>query len=149
MIHMFCTMESTYIYLVLQGRHQLPWEGWRLRPSWHSNSLYNYYGATEICKICHYFKLLREDTHKKKWHGPLSHWCREGKTLVVRPLNKTLFLCVSSLREAEKKEAQKLVTALNKICTLHSAIHVYHRCLTINSVCILTFIFSNRLYFPE
>ena len=25
---------------------------------------------------------------KKKWHGPLSHWCREGKTLVVRPLKK-------------------------------------------------------------
>ena len=22
----------------------------------------------------------------KKWHGPQSHWCREGKTLVVRPL---------------------------------------------------------------
>ena len=34
--------------------------------------------------------------NKKKWHGPLSHWCREGKTLVVRPLKKTL-LCVSYL----------------------------------------------------
>ena len=32
---------------------------------------------------------------KKKWHGPLSHWCREGKTLVVRPLKKnTFFMCV-------------------------------------------------------
>ena len=42
---------------------------------------------------------------------------------------------------------QKLVTALkNKTCTLHSAILVYHRCLTINSVCILTFIFSNLQY---
>ena len=30
-------------------------------------------------------------------HGPLSHWCREGKTSVVRLLKKTLFLCVSSL----------------------------------------------------
>ena len=43
---------------------------------------------------------------------------------------------------------QKLATALNKTCTLHSAIHLYHRFLTINS-CILTFIVSNRLYFPE
>ena len=37
------------------------------------------------------------------WHGPLSHWCREGKTLVVRPLKNCLplfilvCLCVSSL----------------------------------------------------
>ena len=36
---------------------------------------------------------------KKKWHGPLSHWCREGKTLVVRPLKNHFFLCVSSLRQ--------------------------------------------------
>ena len=28
-----------------------------------------------------------------EWHGPLSHWCREGKTLVVRPLKKNTFLC--------------------------------------------------------
>ena len=28
---------------------------------------------------------------KKKWYGPLSHWCREGKTLVVRPLKKNYF----------------------------------------------------------
>ena len=35
--------------------------------------------------------LLREDTHKKKWHGPPSHWCRKGKTLVVRPLKKNTF----------------------------------------------------------
>ena len=35
--------------------------------------------------------------NKKKWHGPLSHQCRGGKTLVVRSLNKILFLCVSSL----------------------------------------------------
>jgi len=27
-------------------------------------------------------------------HGPLSHWSREGKTLVVRPLKKTFFMCV-------------------------------------------------------
>ena len=33
---------------------------------------------------------------RKKWHGPLSHWCREGKTLVVRPLKKKKNLCVSS-----------------------------------------------------
>ena len=34
---------------------------------------------------------------KEEKNGPLSHWCREGKTLVVRPLKKPLFLCVSSL----------------------------------------------------
>ena len=28
---------------------------------------------------------------KKICHGPLSHWCREGKTLVVRPLKKHFF----------------------------------------------------------
>ena len=33
----------------------------------------------------------------KKRHGPLSHQCREGKTLMVRPLMKTI-LCVSLLR---------------------------------------------------
>ena len=44
---------------------------------------------------------------------------------------------------------QKLATALKKkTSTLHSAIHVYHRCLTINRVCTLTLI-SNRLYFTQ
>ena len=29
------------------------------------------------------------------WHGPLNHWCREGKTLVVRPLKKnTFYVCI-------------------------------------------------------
>ena len=42
-----------------------------------------------------YYKTRKKE--KKKWHGPLSHWCRGVKTLVVRPLKKTLFLCVSSL----------------------------------------------------
>ena len=32
-----------------------------------------------------------------KRDGPPSHWCREGKTLVVRPLKKNTVLCVSSL----------------------------------------------------
>ena len=36
-------------------------------------------------------------TKKKKKGGPLSHWRREGKTLVVRPLKKNTFLCVTSL----------------------------------------------------
>ena len=40
-------------------------------------------------------RLKKEE--KKKWYGSLSHWCREGETLVVRPLKKTLFLCVPSL----------------------------------------------------
>ena len=40
-----------------------------------------------------YYKTKKKK--KKKWHGPLSHWCREGKTLVVRPLKKnTFFMCV-------------------------------------------------------
>ena len=35
---------------------------------------------------------------QKKWHGPQSHKCREGKTLEVRPLKKKhFFLCMSSL----------------------------------------------------
>ena len=35
----------------------------------------------------------------KKRRRPLSHQCREGDTLVVRPLKKLLFLCVSSLSD--------------------------------------------------
>ena len=32
---------------------------------------------------------------KKKWHGPPSHKCREGKTSVVLPLKKHIFfMCV-------------------------------------------------------
>ena len=38
--------------------------------------------------------ILRLKKKKKKWYGPLSHWCREGKTLVVRPLKKHFFMCV-------------------------------------------------------
>ena len=30
----------------------------------------------------------------KKTHGPLSHWYRKGKTLVVRPLKKKTFFYV-------------------------------------------------------
>ena len=38
---------------------------------------------------------LKKKKRKKKWHRPLSHWCRKGKTLVFRPLKKTLFfVCV-------------------------------------------------------
>ena len=45
---------------------------------------------------------------------------------------------------------QKLVTALkNKIHTLHSTIHAYHRCFGINTVITLNLIVSNRLLFPE
>ena len=50
---------------------------------------------------------------KKKWHGPLSHWCREGKTLVSRPLKKKLFLCVSSLRREEEKTINMCVVCLH------------------------------------
>ena len=36
----------------------------------------------------------------KKWHGPLSHWCGEGKTVVARPLKKnTFFMCVFPYRD--------------------------------------------------
>ena len=39
--------------------------------------------------------IVRLKKEKEKWHGPLSHWCREVKTLVVRPLKKnTFFMCV-------------------------------------------------------
>ena len=38
-----------------------------------------------------YYKTKKE---KKKWHRPLSHKLREGKTLVVRPLKKHFFMCV-------------------------------------------------------
>ena len=45
---------------------------------------------------------------------------------------------------------QKLATALkNMICTLHSTLHMYDRCLTINSVCILMFIVGIHLCFVE
>ena len=37
-----------------------------------------------------YYKTKKEK-EKKKWHGPLSHWCRGVKTLVVRPLKKHFF----------------------------------------------------------
>ena len=50
---------------------------------------------TKINKL--YFNCL--PLKKKKWHGPLSHLCREGKTLVGRPLKEKLLLCVSSLIE--------------------------------------------------
>ena len=36
-----------------------------------------------------YYKTKKKKN--KKWHGTLSHQCRDGKTLVVRPLIKTLF----------------------------------------------------------
>ena len=49
----------------------------------------------EIKKNCQnpFLAIIRHKTKKKKkkWHGPLSHWCREGKPLVVRPLKNTLF----------------------------------------------------------
>ena len=39
--------------------------------------------------------IIRLKKKKKKWHGLLNHWCRDGKTLVVRPLKKnTFFICV-------------------------------------------------------
>ena len=58
-------------------------------------------GQTNRCQIKIYifikFPILGK-THIIKCHGPLRHWRREGKTLVVRPLKqKTFFLCVSSL----------------------------------------------------
>ena len=42
---------------------------------------------------------LPKKIREQKWHGPLSHWCREGKTLVVRPLKKnTFFMCLPLLK---------------------------------------------------
>ena len=50
----------------------------------------------------HFFSKIRlfqpknwKEKEKIVDHGPLSHWCREGKTLVIRPLKKThFFMCV-------------------------------------------------------
>ena len=55
------------------------------------------------------------------WHGPLSHWCREGKTLVVRPLKKHYFLCVSSLMDMQFlcklfKASNKMEAYTSKLC---------------------------------
>ena len=52
---------------------------------------------------------------KKKWHGPLSHKCREGKTSVVRPLKKTLYLCASSLNECTHYALLKFKIAIELI----------------------------------
>ena len=46
--------------------------------------------------------IIRLKKEEKKWYGPLSHWCREGNTLVVRQLKKNTFLCVSSLKKVAK-----------------------------------------------
>ena len=35
-----------------------------------------------------YYKTKKK---KRKWHGPLSHKCREGKILVIIPLKEALF----------------------------------------------------------
>ena len=58
--------------------------------------------STKFSDLVHIYESPLGKTHIKKscffsgrWHGPLSHWCREDKTLVVQPLKKNLFLmCV-------------------------------------------------------
>ena len=53
------------------------------------------------CFVKIHFRLYKT----KKKNGPLSHWCREGKTLVVRPQKNVFFyVClplVSNIREEE------------------------------------------------
>ena len=45
------------------------------------------------------YNKTKKKKRKKKWHGPLSHWCREGKTLVVQPLKKPLlYVCLPLFR---------------------------------------------------
>ena len=48
------------------------------------------------------------------WHGPLSHWCRKGKTSVVRPLKKNL--CVSSLKQKDYN-SEKLLNFIDVLET--------------------------------
>ena len=45
-------------------------------------------------KICQnpFQAIIRLKKKEKKWHGPLSHWCREGKTYVCLPLVHVIVL---------------------------------------------------------
>ena len=79
-------------------------------------------------------------TKKKKWHGPLSHWCRDGKTLVVRPLKKPLFLCVSSLSISFQSKL-KITTIKNvTLGLIEREIYIFLKCEKKSSV---FWIFSN------
>ena len=62
--------------------------------------------------------------NNQKWHGPLSHWCREGKTLVVRPLKKNTFLCVSSHRCS--LGFMKRICAVYTLCILTIYLSLIH-----------------------
>ena len=60
------------------------------------------------------------------------------------------FCCYIDLASIASLPTEVGDTALkNKICTIHSTIHMYDRCLTINCVCILMFIVSNHLCYVE
>ena len=56
-----------------------------------------------------------------KWDGQLSHWCREGKILVVRPLKKTSFICVFPYREGN---LYSKILCLFNVCTMY-IVHTY------------------------
>ena len=79
------------------------------------------------------FKILEDDQWKRtrQARDPFPHGGGMGEMLDVRYVQSLSF-------------PQKLVMALkNKIHTLYSTIHVYHRCLTINTVITLNLIVSN------
>ena len=40
-------------------------------------------GEKKISKSVSGYYKTKKQNKQKKWHGPLSHWCREVKTLVV------------------------------------------------------------------
>ena len=54
------------------------------------------------------FTFKEKEKQKKIVAGPLSHKGREGKTLVVRPLKKTFFMCVLGKLHLEPLERWKV-----------------------------------------
>ena len=68
-----------------------------------------------------------------------------SRAMDILQILKTIHVGVSTWPQSPSFP-QKLATALkNKTSTLHSSIHVYHRCLTINSLCTLTLIVRTSL----
>ena len=80
-------------------------------------------GGLVSFKKCKWYVLFGGVSHNKlahlhgkgEWHGPLSHWCREGKTLVIRPLKKNFFyVCLPLL--VCKKYLTSTLTADKLLC---------------------------------
>ena len=72
------------------------------------------------------------------WHGPLSHWCREGKTLAARPLKKHFFYVCLPLRSGKTPVNRSVISIhlrLSPVITgyhrLSPVITAYHRLLPV------------------